>query len=244
MPLSSMPLRRMPLHRMPLRRMPLCRMPLCRMPLTRMPLSRMPLGRMPLSRMPLSRMPLSRMLLIRMPLNRMTLSKMTISRMTLSRMTLDNETQLCKKHCTSVLLTVSRLNVTRLNVVAPTSAYWKHQHKRYIRSSRLAKSMNNKVKSNEPNSFHLAKLDSFRAIGFFFWQSNDWEKVQYNTDLLKPRHNYLYRKGWHCLIIKTLIKCKKSFEKAFGELNGSLFLICEFVFILRNGLTKVASQLF
>ncbi len=25
--------------------------------------------------------------------------------------------------------------------------------------------------------------------------SNDWQKVQYNTDLLNPRHKYLYRMG-------------------------------------------------
>ncbi len=29
-----------------------------------------------------------------------------------------------------------------------------------------------------------------------FWQSNDWQKVQYNTDLLSPMHGYLHRTKW------------------------------------------------
>jgi hypothetical protein len=34
----------------------------------------------------------------------------------------------------------------------------------------------------------------FNAIGFFFRRSNNSQKVQFNTDLLKQRHRYLYRK--------------------------------------------------
>jgi hypothetical protein len=31
------------------------------------------------------------------------------------------------------------------------------------------------------------------------FQSNDWQKVQYNTDLLNQRHGYLYRTKWRWL---------------------------------------------
>jgi hypothetical protein len=33
----------------------------------------------------------------------------------------------------------------------------------------------------------------FCAIGFFFYQSNDWQKGQFNTDLLKQKHRNIYR---------------------------------------------------
>ncbi len=29
------------------------------------------------------------------------------------------------------------------------------------------------------------------------FQSNDWQKVQYNTDLLSQKHGYLNRAKWH-----------------------------------------------
>jgi hypothetical protein len=32
-----------------------------------------------------------------------------------------------------------------------------------------------------------------------FWQSNDLQKVQYETDLLGPMHSYLYRTKWRWL---------------------------------------------
>ncbi len=38
-----------------------------------------------------------------------------------------------------------------------------------------------------------------------FEQSNDWQKVQYNTDLLIPRHGYLYRAKW-CWLKEILIQ--------------------------------------
>jgi hypothetical protein len=31
------------------------------------------------------------------------------------------------------------------------------------------------------------------------FQSNNWQKVQYNTDLLNQRHGYLYRTKWRWL---------------------------------------------
>jgi hypothetical protein len=37
------------------------------------------------------------------------------------------------------------------------------------------------------------------ATGFFFGWSNNWQKVQFNTDLLKQRLRYLYRKWWRWL---------------------------------------------
>jgi hypothetical protein len=37
---------------------------------------------------------------------------------------------------------------------------------------------------------HLSNLYSDSSSNF---QSNDWQKVQYNTDLLKQKRSYLYR---------------------------------------------------
>jgi hypothetical protein len=53
-----------------------------------------------------------------------------------------------------------------------------------------------------------------------FQQSNDRQKVQYNTDLLSQRHSYLYRVKWH--LYKTKWKCKMVIKKEFlirGEIN-------------------------
>ncbi len=35
--------------------------------------------------------------------------------------------------------------------------------------------------------------DLYNNISSNFWQSNDWQKVQYNTDLIKWKRGYLYR---------------------------------------------------
>ncbi len=40
---------------------------------------------------------------------------------------------------------------------------------------------------------YVYKCIIFHAIGFFFGRSNDWQKVQFTTALLKQRHGYLYR---------------------------------------------------
>jgi hypothetical protein len=47
-----------------------------------------------------------------------------------------------------------------------------------------------------PTAFDIAAQHNliFSAIGFFFGQSNNCQKVQFNSDLLKQRHRYLYRK--------------------------------------------------
>jgi len=63
-------------------------------------------------------------------------------------------------------------------------------------------------------------------------RSDDWQKVQYNTDLLKQRQINLYRK-WKCqLIIKIQEFVRKGIwgiKSMVGFYFLSLFLICEFV---------------
>jgi hypothetical protein len=50
-----------------------------------------------------------------------------------------------------------------------------------------------KIPKKKLNERLFAKTFSFCAIGFFSNGVTD-KKVQLNTDLLKPRHGYLYRK--------------------------------------------------
>jgi len=46
------------------------------------------------------------------------------------------------------------------------------------------------------------------------FQSNDWQKVQYNTDLLNQKHSYLYREKWHWLQMK---RCEMKWLFKNGE---------------------------
>jgi hypothetical protein len=62
----------------------------------------------------------------------------------------------------------------------------------------------------------------FCAILFFFRQSNDSQKAQYNTDLLEQRHGYLYRKWWHWLNLKALIKMRKKVKLSLEKLKGEV----------------------
>jgi hypothetical protein len=65
-------------------------------------------------------------------------------------------------------------------------------------------------------------------------QSNDCQKVQYNTDLLKQRHKYLYRLG----DVKLLMKWNDIVGEGSGELRRQFVFNLRVVFNLRNGLMK------
>ncbi len=78
----------------------------------------------------------------------------------------------------------------------------------------------------------------FCEIGFFFWRSNDWQKVQFNTHLLKQRHRYLYRRWWHWLILKGLIKMKDIIGRVFGKLKRQIVFTLQ-VFFVDTGLNHL-----
>ncbi len=77
----------------------------------------------------------------------------------------------------------------------------------------------------------------FCAIGFFFWRSNDWQKVQFNTHLLKLRHRYLYRRWWHWLILKGFIKMKDIIGWVFGKLKRQIVFTLQVFLLIRVSIT-------
>ncbi len=73
---------------------------------------------------------------------------------------------------------------------------------------------------------------------FNFQQSNDWQKVQFNTDLLSQRHGYLYRAKWQWLKWNKGMKYNK-----FDNIAASFtFFPLHFILFTFSGLPSSASD--
>ncbi len=113
--------------------------------------------------------------------------------------------------------------------------------------------MENFWQTDKQSSGLTSEQTAAQSSGSNFQWSN-WQKVQFDTDLLKWKHSYLYRKWWRWLNPKPLITLKENVGWGLGKLKGEnlielVVLICITVrqnieLIIIRSFYKLVNQLY